>query len=108
VLPFQDFDLRYDSVRCLPLLRYQRGKVQLELTLPLLDYIQRRHVGELGNELARIHLAQLESFRAKLLRENQPADQLAGVIALLRAGIDGQVHLHRYLLDEHHQRLERD
>jgi hypothetical protein len=44
-------------VRRLPQLRFQPKDVILPLPLPLLDYIQRRHAGELGSELARIHLA---------------------------------------------------
>ena len=106
-LSFQDFDLYYDPKRWLLLLRFREGEVELELTLPLLDYIQRRHVGELGSELARIHLAQLEWFRAELLRTVGQNSRELGEIRLLRTGIDGKVHLHRYLLDEENQRLER-
>jgi hypothetical protein len=106
-LSFQDFDLYYDPKRWLLLLRFREGEVELELTLPLLDYIQRRHAGELGSELARIHLAQLEWFRAELLRTVGQNSRELGEIRLLRTGIDGKVHLHRYLLDEENQRLER-
>lgn len=106
MLPFEDFDLHYDSVHRLPLLRFQLGKINLALSLPLLDYIQRRDTGELGSDLARIHLAQLERFRAELLQTTKNNYQKPGEIRLLRADIDGRVHLHRYFLDEKNQRLE--
>ncbi len=110
MLPFNQFELRYDPVRRLPQLyfKFKPEGITLELPLPLLDYIQRRHTGELGSELARIHLAQLEWFRAGLLRVTPPESQSVGEIMLLRAGIDGQVYIHRYLLDDQKQRLDRD
>lgn len=108
MLPFHEFELRYDPVRRLPQLRFQPKDVILPLPLPLLDYIQRRHAGELGSELARIHLAQLERFRAELLRVTPSASHSAGEIVLLGAGVDGQVYLHCYLLDDRKQRLERE
>lgn len=107
-LSFSEFELRYDPVHRLPQLYFRPGEIALRLPLPLLDYIQRRHLGELGSELARIHLAQLEWFRAELLRVTSPVNQSSGEIVLLRAGVDGQVYLHRYLLDEQKQRLERE
>ena len=108
ILRFNQFDLHYDPVHRLPLLRFNKGKVELALTLPLLDYIQKRHAGELGSDLARIHLAQLECFRANLLRDHQKEPQDSMKIELLRAGIDGQVRFYRYFLDEKNQRLERE
>lgn len=106
-LSFQDFDLAYDVSRRLPLLQFRNGVVKLPLTLPLLDFIENRVSGDLGSELARIHLAQLEWFRAELLRVlGDSSDSFR--IQLLRAGIDGQVHAHRYLLDNNRQVLEVD
>ncbi|RKT46607.1 hypothetical protein [Thiocapsa rosea] len=104
-LSFQDFDLAYDEPRRLPVLQFRNGVVKLPLTLPLLDFIENRIAGDLGSELARIHLAQLEWFRAELLRVlGGSSDRFR--IQLLRAGIDGQVHAHRYLLDNERQVLE--
>ena len=106
-LLFEDFGLDFDLDHRLPLLCYREGKAVLKLGLPLLDYIQSRDRGELGGELARIHWAQLETFRAKLLREvgnNRNSEE----IALLRAGIDGQVNLHRFLFDPARNSLEVD
>lgn len=104
-LPFDDFDLEYDSLKQMPLLRFQKGKVALPLTLPLLDFIHRRHEGQLGSDLSQIHLAQLEWFRAELLKIASAQTGQYDVV-FLRAGIDGQTHLHRYFLDEKNQRLE--
>lgn len=105
IIDFDELDLGYDAARRLPLLEFRDGVVRLPLTLPLLDYIERRHAGNLGGELAQIHLAQLEWFRAELLRVAAERDE-DGEIRLLRAGVDGQVHLHRYLLDVARQTLE--
>jgi len=100
--------LAYDVERRLPKLIYQnsKGKVELLLTLPLLDYIHNRSIGSLGNGLAPIHLAQLEWFRAELLKI---ASQYASnIVGLLRSGIDGKVVLRRYVVNEQQQRLEQD
>ena len=106
-LSFDAFSLSYDAARRIPMLVFNDGAVCLPLTLPLLDYIERRHAGDLGSELAQIHLAQLEWFCAELL-QNNTAQQDRGEIKLLRAGIDGQVHIHCYLLDSSTQKLEID
>lgn len=104
---FRDFDLAYDASRRLPMLQFRSGLVKLDLPLPLLDFIENRVTGDLGSELARIHLAQLEWFRAELLRVvgSNPDDCR---IQLLRVGIDGRVHPHRYVLDKERQILEID
>jgi hypothetical protein len=89
------------------LLVFARGNAKLALTLPLLDYIERRHRGDLGGDLAAIHMAQLEWFRAELSRVAS-VQQVQGELALLRANIDGQVHVHRYMMDAKRERLEVD
>lgn len=104
-LPFRDFDLGFDLLKCLPLLRFQQGKVSLPLTLPLLDFIHLRHEGQLGSDLSQIHLAQIEWFRAELLK-HAGSQHGQNDVVMLRAGIDGQTHVHRYLLDSENQRLE--
>ena len=104
-IPFKDFDLGYDPLKRLPLLRYQKGEPSLPLTLPLLDFIHRRHDGQLGNELSQIHLAQLDWFRAELLKCIGSNSGQSDVI-MLRAGIDGQTHLHRYFVDLKNKQLE--
>jgi hypothetical protein len=104
---FDDFDIRYDAARRVPLLVFTRSDVKLPLTLPLLDYIERRHRGDLGGDLAAIHLAQLEWFRAELSRVSS-MQQAQNELGLLRANIDGQVHVHRYMMDAKCERLEID
>ncbi|WP_200387614.1 hypothetical protein [Thiocapsa imhoffii] len=106
-LPFDDFHLEYDASKRLPLLRYRDSTIALNLTLPLLDFIERRNSGDLGSELSEIHLAQLEWFRAELLRMNKGHMSMAE-ITLLKANITGEVYLRRYHLDSHHQTLELD
>lgn len=104
----EDFSLAYDVERRLPKLIYQngKGKVELLLTLPLLDYIHNRSIGSLGNGLAPIHLAQLEWFRAELLKI--ASHYASNIVGLLRSGIDGKVVLRRYVVNEQQQRLEQD
>jgi hypothetical protein len=105
-LDYRDFSLHYDAVRRVPKLVYGDGLAELTLTLPLLDYIYYRSIGQLGNELAPIHLAKLEWFRAELLNQSNPFP--AGVIGLLRSGIDGKVDMHRFVIDNQTQELEKD
>ncbi|MBU2569721.1 MAG: hypothetical protein KJ725_06720 [Gammaproteobacteria bacterium] len=104
-LDSQDFALRYDAARRVPKLVYKNGLAELSLSLPLLDYIHSRSLGQLGNELAPIHLAQLEWFRAELLDNTHTFP--AGEIGLLRSGIDGKVKMHRFVIDEQKQELEK-
>jgi hypothetical protein len=105
-LPFRDFDLVFDSIRQVPVLSFDRGKAELRLTLPLLDYIRRRAAGELGNALSPIHQGQLDWFRSELLEVTADRRNRQDEIELLRAGINGEVHLHRFLLDKEKNRLE--
>lgn len=104
-LDTQDFSLCYDTSRRFPKLVYKDELAELPLTLPLLDYIQCRSIGQLGNELAPIHLAQLEWFRAELL--NHANSFPSGVIGLLRSGIDGKVKMYRFEIDGQKQELEK-
>jgi hypothetical protein len=72
----------------------------------LLDYIRRRAAGELGNALSPIHQGQLDWFRSELLEVTADRRNRQDEIELLRAGINGEVHLHRFLLDKEKNRLE--
>lgn len=101
----QEFSLGYDTTRLVPKLVYRNSLAELTLTLPLLDYIHCRSIGQLGNELAPIHLAQLEWFRAELLNNSNTFP--AGEVGLLRSGIDGKVTMHRFVIDEQKQELEK-
>lgn len=106
-LSFDDFHLGYDLVKRLPYLLYKDSDIALKLALPLLDFIERRSAGDLGSELSEIHLAQLEWFRAELLRLNAARSDMAE-ITLLKANITGEVYLRRYHLNPHQQTLEVD
>jgi hypothetical protein len=101
----QDFSLDYDTLRLLPKLVYKNGLAELPLTLPLLDYIHYRSIGQLGNELAPIHLAQMEWFRGEL--QNNSSTSNTGEIGLLQSGIDGKVKMHRFVIDEQTHELEK-
>ena len=105
-LPFKEFDLRFDPNRRTPVLDFGNGKIELLLTLPLLDYIRRRDAGELGNELSPIHQAQLDWFRAELSRATNGIRRNQDQIELLQVGIDGEVHFYRFFLDRDSGRLE--
>ena len=107
-LKFRDFDVRFDSLRKLPVLSLDQRQAELALSLPLLDYIRRRDTGELGNALSPIHQAQLDWFRAELLRVTAKPRHSDDEIALLRAGIDGGVHLHLFILDQERGILEQN
>jgi hypothetical protein len=73
------------------------------ITLPLMDFIHSSSLGNLGSQLAPIHLTQLEVFRAKLLKQ---AKQSNDELMVLRAGIDGNIKTHRFYLDKSKNRLE--
>lgn len=107
-LKFRDFDLRFDRVHGLLVLSFDKGQAELALSLPLLDYIRRRDAGELGNALSPIHQAQLDWFRAELLRVTTEARHSDDEVALLRSGIDGGVHVHRFFLDRDQSILEQN
>lgn len=105
-LSFRAFDLGFDPEHRVPILRFERGRVVLPLPLPLLDYIRRRDAGDLGNILSPIHQAQLDWFRAELVAATAGMRRSDEEIELLRASIDGEVHIHRFLLDRDQGLLE--
>lgn len=105
-LSFREFDLIFDSIKQIPVLSFVRGDAKLDLTLPLLDFIRRRDAGELGNALSPIHQAQLDWFRAELLKATVDTRRHVDDIELLRSGIDGEVHLHQFLLDQDQNIME--
>ncbi len=104
-LAIQDFSLSYDVRRRMPKLVYRGSVAELNLTLPLLDYIHYRSIGLLGNQLSPIHLAQLEWFRAELLKNSSALS--IGEISLLRSSIDGKAKMYRLVIDEQKQELEK-
>ncbi|WP_257279598.1 hypothetical protein [Endozoicomonas sp. ISHI1] len=105
-LPFRDFRLQYCSRRSMPILSYDRDKAILPLSLPLLDYIKQRSSGELGTELSPIYQSQLDAFQSALIRAGK-SDSYDDEIELLQTGVDGVVHLHRFVLDAENNSLEK-
>ncbi|MCG5523614.1 protein kinase [Ectothiorhodospira haloalkaliphila] len=101
-IPLDEFDLIFDSERALPVLTH--GQARLELTLPLLDYIDSRSQGVLTGELDAIHRASLESFRGELLGQGErlPDNE---VITLLENNAEGEVKIHKFSVDGDQRRL---
>ena len=97
---FKDFDLVFDETRNMPLLTFKKGAAKLALTLPLLDYIRSRNAGELDNDLSPVHQSQLEWFKSELLTSTRDEDDETFEVELLRAGIDGEVHIHRFFFED--------
>ena len=98
-IPFDDFQVRFDNDLNLPTINYVRGKQKLPLNLPLLDYIQCRNKGQIGNDLTPVHQAQIDAFRAALL---QSLDTRTNNVEfeLLRTGIEGGVRIHKFFLEQ--------
>ncbi|MCW8884235.1 MAG: hypothetical protein OQK12_03135 [Motiliproteus sp.] len=106
-ISFKEFFLEFDPVKRILILQHQSG-ANLPLTLPLLDYIRQRGVGELGSALSPIHRAQLDWFQSELLRATENQRRSEDEIELLRAGISGEVQIHRFLMDKENGVLESD
>jgi hypothetical protein len=102
-LDFREFEFDYrDGV---PILTHRPSNAELQLTLPLLDFIQRRDQGELGTGLSPIHQARLDRFRAELLIDNG-AYKNHDEIELLRASLNGEIDVHVLTLDKDSRTLE--
>jgi len=102
---YDDFSLEYNKATGTPYLIYSKNMAYLQLSLPLLDYIQLTSEGCLGNQLTPIHVAQLERFRSSLIKIKGQKIKNNEEIKLLRAGIDGAVKIHRYVLDNDRNEL---
>ncbi|PSU20074.1 hypothetical protein [Photobacterium kishitanii] len=104
---FREFDIKYNSVICLPELVFRHNTVVLPLSLPLFDYIQARNRGELGSSLSPIYQSQIDWFQSELLRvtENEREED-DDEITVIKAGINGDVSIHHFLLDSEQGVLE--
>ncbi|MBK8536699.1 MAG: hypothetical protein IPL59_17225 [Candidatus Competibacteraceae bacterium] len=107
-LPFSEFELHYDPVRRLPQLYFRPGKLPygchcLYWTISSGVILENWVVNWRG-----FIWLNWNGFALNYCGSRHSANQSAGEIVLLRAGVDGQVYLHRYLLDEQKQRLERE
>lgn len=98
-LPFRDFHLTYNKQHNTPALEYLQGKAVLPLSLPLLDYIKQRSLGELGSSLSPIYQSQLDAFHGALIKEGQ-STSYDDEITLLQTGVDGHLALRKFFLSE--------
>ncbi|GEK14724.1 hypothetical protein [Aliivibrio fischeri] len=105
-LSFRDFDVSYDSTSGLPILLFDDGSVKLPLSLPLFDYIQARNRGELGSSLSPIHQSQIDWFQSELLRVTEEDRDDDDEVCIIKAGINGDVTIHRFLFDSEQGVLE--
>ena len=105
-LSFRDFRLKFCINKNIPILSYNCEKATLPLSLPLLDYIKQRSSGELGTELSPIYQSQLDAFQSALIRLGE-SSSYEDEIELLQTGVDGEVHLHRFVLDKENNTLEK-
>lgn len=99
ILPFRDFSFTYDNHRNSPILTYLPGGATLPLSLPLLDYIKQRSLGEIGSALSPIYQTQLDTFHGALVREGK-STSYEDEINLLQTGVDGQLSLRKFFLSE--------
>ncbi|WP_038052089.1 NERD domain-containing protein kinase family protein [Thioalkalivibrio sp. ALJ1] len=99
-VPVEEFDLAFDRERALPILSHDSAR--LELTLPLLDYIESRSRGELTNELDAIHRASLEEFRGQLLAKKSVGQNS---IKVLQINAAGEVETHTFSVEGNGQKL---
>ncbi|MFA0063840.1 hypothetical protein BCS96_09170 [Vibrio breoganii] len=106
-LSFRDFDIAYDTTASMPILTYKNGIAVLPLSLPLFDYIFARHRGEIGSSLSPIYQSQIDGFQSELLRVTEAErDDTDDELCIIKAGINGDVSIHRYLLDTEKGMLE--
>lgn len=106
-LSFRKFDVSYDSISCLPVLTFENDSVEMPLSLPLFDYIQARNRGELGSSLSPIYQSQIDRFQSELLRVTQEGrEEDDDELCIIKAGINGDVTIHRFLLDSEQGVLE--
>lgn len=107
-IPFKSFDITYDTNVNLPKLFVKDGAAELVLSLPLFDYIKARSHGEIGSSLAPIHQSKIDWFHSELLKTHQNSWDSEEEIIAIKAGINGEVTLHNFILDTEQGMLEVD
>tara|TARA_R110002051_G_scaffold325325_1_gene427115 strand:- start:19823 stop:23875 length:4053 start_codon:yes stop_codon:yes gene_type:complete len=101
-IPFDEFTIDLDEVNGFPVLKHLDKEASLELSVPLLDYIIRKDLGELTSDLDAIHGASLEQFRSDLLeRVRTPTDN----VKLLEIDAQGDLRIHKFTPVEGGQKL---
>lgn len=92
-IPFDEFTIDLDEVSGLPILKHPVTEASLELSLPLLDYIISKDLGELTSDLDAIHGASLEQFRSDLLERVRAS---ADTVKLLEIDAQGDLRIHKF------------
>ncbi|GGY63294.1 NERD domain-containing protein kinase family protein [Marinobacter zhanjiangensis] len=92
-IPFDEFTVDLDEVSGLPVLKHHLTEASLELSLPLLDYIISKDLGELTSDLDAIHGASLEQFRSDLLERIRAS---ADNVKLLEIDAQGDLRIHKF------------
>jgi hypothetical protein len=98
-----EFELQFDGVELVPLLTYIpfSDSVKMKLSLPLLDFVQRRSIGDFGKNLDPIYINQLDLFCSQLVLCKPLLDD---DIRLLSFGITGEQKVFKVEIDG--QRME--
>lgn len=97
-MSYDDFAFNIDPVHREVTLRYQPrsgGVISLDLSLPLLDYIAYRQLGEVGEALDPIFKQRLDSFKAALLASSRGQSAAAndGVLQMIQATVSGALRI---------------
>lgn len=94
-----DFRLEFNPSERMPRLVYAPAnrEVFMRLPLPLLDFVNRRNIGDFGQQLDPIHVNQLDLFCSQLVAEKR---LWAGDLRLLSIGVTGEQRVFRVDIDK--------
>ena len=88
-IPKNFFRINYDSQKQLPFLHLKKSKgaeeVRLDLSLPLLDYIENIVIGDVTESLNPIYKTQLERFKLSLIDDAQDVDDDAITLVQMKS-----------------------
>ncbi|GLP96999.1 hypothetical protein GCM10007895_23050 [Paraferrimonas sedimenticola] len=107
-LNFRDFDLTYNVELSLPVLSYQKNKANLDIPMPLFDYILSRSKGKIGSALTPIHQSKIDWFHGELLKayRAENGDNNDDEVTVIKSGISGEITLHNFIYDADKHVLE--
>lgn len=88
-IPKNFFRINYDNQKQLPFLHLKKSKgaeeVRLDLSLPLLDYIENIVIGDVTESLNPIYKTQLERFKLSLIDDAQDVDDDAITLVQMKS-----------------------
>lgn len=89
-----------DSLNKTLILRYlPNNNIELELDLPFLDYVSRRYVGEVAEELSAFYADRIERFKVQLLKAwDEQVCHGENRLRLLMIGSDRKIELNQIVL----------